>query len=109
MRAGISWPRLWRLFLTAPLWQALAIGLLASLLARGLWALAPTTFTELDSTLYDTWLRVRPPIPTSAAFPIVVRDPRREDRFGPIFDRPLFAQLIMAAHEAGPGAIGINH
>ena len=109
MRAGISWPRLWRLFLTAPLWQAVAIGLLASLLARGLCALAPITFTELDSTLYDTWLRLRAPISASAALTIVVRDPDNEDRFGPILDRALLAQLIMAAHEAGAVAIGIDH
>ena len=105
----LSWPRLWRLFITVPLLQALTIGLLASLLAKGLWTFAPVTFTALDWTLYDTWLRVRAPIATSGALSIVVRDPDSEARFGAMLDRAVLAQFITAVHEAGASAIGIDH
>ena len=105
----LSWPRLWRLFITVPLLQALTIGLLASVLAKGLWTLAPVTFTALDWTLYDTWLRVRAPIATSDALSIVIRDPDSEERFGAMLDRAVLAQFITAVHEAGASAIGIDH
>jgi len=105
----LSLPRLWRLFITIPLLQALTIGLLASVLATGLWTLAPVTFTALDWTLYDTWLRVRAPIATSDALSIVVRDPDSEERFGAMLDRAVLAQFITAVHEAGASAIGIDH
>ena len=105
----LSWPRLWRLFITIPLLQALTIGLLASVLAKGLWTLAPVTFTALDWTLYDTWLRVRAPIATSDALSIVIRDPDSEERFGAMLDRAVLAQFITAVHEAGASAIGIDH
>ena len=105
----ISWPKLWRLFFTAPLLQAFAIGLLALLLAKGLWSLAPVTFTSLNWTLYDTWLRVRTPIAASDALTIVVRDSDSEERFGTVLDRALLAQLIIGVHEAGAAAIGIDH
>jgi transcriptional regulator with PAS, ATPase and Fis domain/CHASE2 domain-containing sensor protein len=105
----LSWPRLWRLFITVPLLQALTIGLLASVLAKGLWNFAPVTFTALDWALYDTWLRVRASIATSDALSIVVRDPDSEERFGGILDRAVLAQFITAVHEAGASAIGIDH
>jgi transcriptional regulator with PAS, ATPase and Fis domain/CHASE2 domain-containing sensor protein len=106
---GLSWPRVWRLFITTPLLQAVAIGLLASLLAKGLWTLAPVTFTALDWALYDTWLRVRAPIAASEALTIVLRDPDSEERFGAVLDRAILAQVITAVHEAGASAIGIDH
>ena len=105
----LSWPRLWRLFITVPLLQALTIGLLALVLAKGLWMFAPVTFTALNWTLYDTWLRVRAPIATSDAMNIVIRDPDSEERFGAILDRAVLAQFITAIHEAGASAIGIDH
>src|SRR6476469_5314553 len=105
----LSWPKLWRLFITAPHLQAITIGLLASVLAKALWTFAPVTFTALDWTLYDTWLRVRAPIATSDALTIVVRDPDSEVRFGAMLDRAVLAQFITAVHEAGASAIGIDH
>ena len=101
--------RVWRLFITSPLLQALVIGLLASLLAKGLWALAPVTYSALDWALYDSWLRVRAPIATSDALTVVVRDPDSEARFGATLDRAVLAQFISAAHDAGAAAIGIDH
>jgi transcriptional regulator with PAS, ATPase and Fis domain/CHASE2 domain-containing sensor protein len=109
MIMGTFWPRLWRLFVTATLLQAVAIGLLASLLAKGLWAFAPVTFTALNWTLYDTWLRVRTPIATSQALMVVIRDPDSRERLGPILDRAILAQVVTAIHEAGATAIGIDH
>ena len=101
--------RVWRLFITSPLLQALVIGLLASLLAKGLWTLAPVTYSALDWALYDSWLRVRAPIATSDALTVVVRDPDSEARFGATLDRAVLAQFISAAHDAGAAAIGIDH
>jgi len=80
MVISMSWSRLWRLFITNPLWQALAMGLLASLLAKGLWVAAPVTFAAFDWTFYDTWLRLRAPIATSELLVTVVRDPESEER-----------------------------
>ena len=104
-----SCSRVWRLFITTPLLQAMAIGLLASLVAKGLWTVAPVTFTALDWALYDTWLRVRAPSSTSDALVVVVRDPESEERFGAVLDRAVLAQLVNAVHEAGASAIGIDH
>ena len=104
-----SWPKVWRLFISAPVLQAVAIGLLASLLVKALWTVAPVTFSALDWTLYDTWLRVRSPVATSDALVIVVRDPESQERFGAVMDRAVLAQLINAVHDAGAAAIGIDH
>lgn len=102
--------KFWRFFITSLPLQALTIGLLATLLAGMLWLAAPATFTALDWTVYDTWLRHRAPIPVSPALAIVVRDPASEDRFGTgPWDRAVLAQLITATHEAGAAAIGIDH
>ncbi|HEX7767607.1 MAG TPA: sigma 54-interacting transcriptional regulator [Nitrospira sp.] len=101
---------LWRLFITSLPLQALTIGLLAALLARILWLAAPATFTALDWTVYDTWLRHRAPVSVSPSLAIILRDPASEDRLGTgPWDRAVLAQLITAAHEAGAAAIGIDH
>ena len=100
----------WRLFLTSYSLQALGIGLLASSLSAVLWSTAPATFTALDHTAYDTWLRYRPSIPVHPSLTILVRDPASEERFGKgPWDRAILAQLIVAVHEAGAAAIGIDH
>ena len=101
---------LWRHFITSLLLQALAIGVLATLLARLLWLTAPATVTALDWTVYDTWLRHRAPITVSPALTIVTRDPVSEAQFGTgPWDRAVLAQLITTAHETGAAAIGIDH
>ena len=106
---AFSRAKTWRLFVTAPLLQALAIGLLACLLAKGLWTVAPVTSSALDWALYDSWIRLRRPIPMSNALTVVVRDPESEARFGSVLDRAVLAQFITAVHEAGAAAIGIDH
>ncbi|MCC6139391.1 MAG: sigma 54-interacting transcriptional regulator [Nitrospira sp.] len=101
---------LWRLLITSLPLQALIIGLLAALLAGAPWLAAPATFTALDWTAYDTWLRQRAPIAVSPSLTIVVRDPASDERFGAgSLDRAVLAQLIAAAHDAGAAAIGIDH
>ena len=99
----------WRFFISTPLLQALVIGVLASVLANSLWSLAPVTYTTLDWTLYDTWLRHRAPIATSPNLAIVVPDPQSEARLGAVLDRSLLARVVTSVHEAGAVAIGIDH
>lgn len=101
---------LWRFFITSPSLQALTIGLLAAVSSHLLWLAAPATFTALDWTAYDTWLRHRARIAASPALTIVVRDPASNGQFGtgPL-DRAVLAQLIAAAHDAGAAAVGLDH
>ena len=105
----MTMPFFWRLFITNPLWQAITIGLVATLFAKGLWSLAPVTFTTLDWALYDMWLRVRAPVAVSEVLTVVVRDPESEERFGPVLDRAVIAEVLNAVHEAGAAAIGVDH
>lgn len=102
--------RLWRQFLNSSWLQAGAMGLLATVLAFGLWAGASTTFTALDWTAYDFWLTDRAPIPVSPSLLIVTRDPASEEEFGAgPWDRAIFARLLTSAHESGALAIGLDH
>ncbi len=106
----LDWHTLWRHFITSLPLQALTIGVLATLLARLLWLMAPATASALDWTVYDTWLRHRAPVAVSPALTIVARDPVSETQFGPgPWDRAVLAQLITTAHETGAAAIGIDH
>ena len=105
----LDWPKLWRLFIASLSLQALVIGLLAALLAKFIWTVAPATFTALDWTAYDTWLRHRAPIAVSPSLTIVARDTASGERFGTVLDRALLAHVITAAHEAGATAIGLDH
>jgi transcriptional regulator with PAS, ATPase and Fis domain/CHASE2 domain-containing sensor protein len=102
--------RLWRQFLSSSWLQAGAMGLLATVLAFGLWATASTTFTALDWTAYDFWMTDRGPIPVSSSLLIVTRDPVSEQEFGAgPWDRAILARLLTSAHESGALAIGLDH
>ena len=102
--------RLWRQFLNSSWLQAGVMGLLATVLAFGLSAVASPTFTALDWTLYDFWLTDRAPIPISPSLLIVTRDPASEKEFGPgPWDRAIFARLLTSAYESGALAIGLDH
>jgi transcriptional regulator with PAS, ATPase and Fis domain len=102
--------RTWRVFLQSHWLQACAIGLVATLLAFILTALAPTTFTALDWTAYDIWLRHRGPVPVSPSLLLVTRDQASETKFGTgQWDRAVLARVITEAHEAGAVAIGLDH
>jgi transcriptional regulator with PAS, ATPase and Fis domain/CHASE2 domain-containing sensor protein len=102
--------RTWRVFLQSHWLQACAIGLVATLLAFVLMALAPTTFTALDWTAYDSWLRHRAPIEVSPSLLVVTRDHASESKFGTgQWDRAILARVISEAHEGGAVAIGVDH
>jgi CHASE2 domain-containing sensor protein len=86
------------------------MGLLATVLAFGLWTAASTTFTALDWTAYDFWLSDRAPIPVSPSLLIVTRDQASEEEFGAgPWDRAILARLLTSAHESGALAIGLDH
>ncbi len=109
MKRGSS-AKLWRQFLSSSWLQAGAMGLLATVLAFGLWAAASTTFTALDWTAYDVWLTDRASIPISPSLLIVTRDPASEEEFGAgPWDRAILARLLTSAHESGALAIGLDH
>ena len=102
--------RLWRQFLSSSWLQASAMGLLATVLAFGLWAAAPATFTALDWTAYDIWLTYRASVPVSPSLLIVTRDTASEEEFGAgPWDRAILARLLTGAHEAGALAIGLDY
>lgn len=105
----LSWTHLWRLLLTSHSLQALAIGIVAAFLAGMLWSAAPTTFTALDWSAYDTWLRHRPPLGVSPSLTIVARDAASDEPLGQSVDRAVLAQIIAVAREGGAAAIGIDH
>lgn len=100
----------WRRFLSSSWLQAATMGLLATVLAFGLWTIAPATFTALDWAAYDLWLTDRAPIPVSQSLRIVTRDPASEAEFGAApWDRAILARLLTSAHESGALAIGLDH
>ncbi len=90
--------------------QSLGIGLGTTVISALLWYSSPATFTALDYAVFDTWLLHRHSIAVSPSLTIVARDPASEERFGSgRWDRAILAQLIVAIHEAGAAAIGIDH
>jgi transcriptional regulator with PAS, ATPase and Fis domain len=100
----------WRLFLQSVWLQAGAMGLGATVLALSFGALAPATFTALDWTAYDTWLRHRAPVPVSPSLLLITRDQASETKFGTgPWDRAILARFITAAHNSGAKAIGLDH
>ncbi|MDP1767292.1 MAG: sigma 54-interacting transcriptional regulator [Nitrospirota bacterium] len=100
----------WRLFLQSVWLQAGAMGLGATILALSLGGLAPATFTALDWTAYDTWLRQRAPVQISPSLLLITRDQASETKFGTgPWDRAVLARFITAAHNSGATAIGLDH
>ncbi len=110
MPAMHDWANTWRLFLQSVWLQAGAMGLGATVLSLSLGALAPATFTALDWTAYDTWLRHRAPIPVSSTLLLITRDHASETTFGTgPWDRAVLARFVIAAHNSGAKAIGLDH
>ncbi|MBX3331915.1 MAG: sigma 54-interacting transcriptional regulator [Nitrospira sp.] len=100
----------WRLFIASLPLQALVIGSLATLLSAMLWSVAPSTFTALDYSVYDTWLSHYTTAKLNPSLTIVARDAASEERFGKgPWDRSILAQLIVTIHEAGAAVIGVDH
>jgi transcriptional regulator with PAS, ATPase and Fis domain/CHASE2 domain-containing sensor protein len=107
MRSPTTLSRIW--ISSIPL-QALCIGLGATVISTLLWFSSPATLTALDYTVFDSWLLHRHGIPVNPSLAIVSRDPASEERFGSgRWDRAILAQLVVAIHEAGAAAIGIDH
>ncbi len=105
-----SHPSLWRRFLQSIPLQAAAIGLLASSVAALSWTAAPSLLATLDWSIYDFWTTYRPMQPPDQSIVIVTRDPAAEELFGSgTWDRAVLAGFVMAAHEAGAAAIGLDH
>ena len=105
-----NWSKTWRVFLQSAWLQAGAMGVGATLLSLNLWVIAPATFTALDWTAYDTWLRHRTPVPVSSSLILITRDQASETKFGTgQWDRAILARFITAAHESGAAAIGLDH
>jgi len=105
-----DWSKTWRWFLQSTWLQAGAMGAGATLLSLNLWVLAPATFTALDWTAYDTWLRHRAPIPISSSLILITRDQASETKFGTgQWDRAILARFITTAQESGAVAIGLDH
>ena len=106
----VDFSRTWRVFLQSHWLQASTIGLVATLLALALTTVAPVTFTALDWTIYDTWLRHRASIEVSPSLLLVTRDRASESKFGSgQWDRAILARVINEVHEAGAGVIGLDH
>ena len=102
--------KFWHLFIALLPLQALGIGSLTTLLSAMLWSTTPATFTALDYTVYDTWLRHRTTATLNPLLTIVTRDAASEERFGRgPWDRGILARLIVTIHEAGATVIGIDH
>jgi transcriptional regulator with PAS, ATPase and Fis domain/CHASE2 domain-containing sensor protein len=101
---------LWRQFLNSSWLQAGAMGLLANVLAFGLWTAASATYTAMDWAAYDFWMTDRAPIPVSPSLLIVTRDSVSEAEFGAgAWDRAILARLLTSTHESGALAIGLDH
>jgi len=82
----------------------------ATLLALALTTVAPVTFTALDWTIYDAWLRHRASIEVSPSLLLVTRDQASESKFGSgQWDRAILARVINEVHEAGAVVIGLDH
>ena len=106
----LDWQKFCRLLISSLPLQALGIGLLTTLLSAMLWSAAPATFTALEDTVYDSWLRHRTTAQVSPLLTIVTRDVVSEERFGRgLWDRGILAQLIVTIHEAGAAVIGLDH
>ena len=98
-----------RLFVRNVWLQAVLMAFAATLCAEFLWSPAPTTYTALEWAPYDTWMRLRSQPVRASHLLLVVRDQVSEQQLGTgHWDRSIPARLIMALHDAGAAALGIE-
>lgn len=98
-----------RLFVRNVWLQAVLMAFAATLCAEFLWSPAPTTYTALEWAPYDTWMRLRSQPVRASHLLLVVRDQVSEQQLGTgHWDRSIPARLIMALHDAGAAALGID-
>jgi DNA-binding NtrC family response regulator/CHASE2 domain-containing sensor protein len=89
--------------------HAALIGLLATILAWAGWFVGGTSLTALEWTVYDTWMRLRQPIPVSPYIVVIKRDPASDARFGGgAWDHAVLARLITALGRSGSAVIGLE-
>ncbi len=89
--------------------RALLLAVGATLLAAALTLFGGPGVTALDWSLYDRWLRARPPVPETQSLVIVVRDPASEARFGAgVWDRAVLARVVAALGRAGAAVVGLD-
>ncbi|MGH7206222.1 MAG: sigma 54-interacting transcriptional regulator [Nitrospiraceae bacterium] len=89
--------------------QASLIGIFAALTAWGCWLLGGTFLTALEWSPYDTWLRLRQPIPVSPLVVMITRDQASEARFGNgTWDHALFARAMTALGRAGAAVVSLD-
>ncbi len=98
-----------RLFVRTVWLQAAVMAFASSGLAGLLWSFAPLTYTALEWGPYDTWLQVRRQPAAGPDVLLVVRDAASDRQLGGgVWDRSLSARLIIALHDAGASAIGLD-
>ena len=71
---------------------------------------APSSITAaIDWSLYDTWTRLRAPVPVSPSLVFVTRTAETDSRFGtgPL-DHALLARMITALTRAGASVVGLD-
>ena len=89
--------------------QASLLAVLAALIASGIWRLGHTALTSLEWKPYDTWVRLRNPVPVSPFILVIRRDPASENRFGAgAWDHALLARVITGLDRAGAASIGLD-
>ncbi|TLY30121.1 MAG: CHASE2 domain-containing protein [Nitrospirae bacterium] len=89
--------------------QASLLSLLATLIAWGCWLSGGTFLTALEWSPYDTWLRLRQPIPVSPSLIVITRDQASEARFGNgPWDHALFARVTTALGRAGAAVVSLH-
>src|SRR5262249_34414873 len=85
----------------------LAIG--ATLIAALLVLLGGPGVTALDWSVYDRWLRSRPPVAETPRLVVFARDAASETRLGPgAWDRALLARVVAARGRGGAAVVGLD-
>src|SRR6266850_4839564 len=87
--------------------SAAVIGLVAALLAVGVWAGGSPGVSGLEWSVYDRWLRRSAPV--SPELVLIVRDAASEARFGSgSWDRAVLSRLITSLSRAGAAVVGVD-
>jgi DNA-binding NtrC family response regulator/CHASE2 domain-containing sensor protein len=89
--------------------RALLLAVGATLLAAVIALFGGSGVAALDWSLYDRWLRARPPVPDTPSLVVIARDPVSEARFGSgAWDRAVIARVVGALGRAGAAVVGLD-
>lgn len=98
-----------RVFFSTLWLQAVATGLVATMLAALVWSWAPALYYALDWAPYDTWIKLRRSPEASPDILLILRDQAADQQFGAgLWDRSLIARSITSLHDADAARIGID-